>query len=326
MIRNQWYAVLDSKEIKKGRLVGALRFGENLVFWRDSNKNVHCIHSRCAHRGANLAIGKIINEHVQCPFHGLEYDSTGRCVFIPANGKSATVPENFKVKSYPAEDAYGFIWIWWGKDREKLPPIRFFEDLKKGFTYAQFDDHWTVHYSRAVENQLDVSHLPFVHHNTIGRGNRTVVNGPKTLLEDDILRFWTKNEKDIGQTPLKPQEFDVTKTQAMLEFIFPNLWQLRLGKSNRVSIAFVPIDENNTKIYLRFYHKIKIPVFKQLVGTIANFFNKIVLRQDKRVVLTQRPIKTSYRMDENLFQADLPIIMYRKRREELLKKELTEKE
>ncbi len=36
---------------------------------------------------------------------------------------------------------------------------------------------WHVPFLRAVENQLDVMHLPFVHKTTIGRGNRTLVNG-----------------------------------------------------------------------------------------------------------------------------------------------------
>jgi hypothetical protein len=31
MINNQWYAVMSSHEIRKGRVVGARRFGENLV-------------------------------------------------------------------------------------------------------------------------------------------------------------------------------------------------------------------------------------------------------------------------------------------------------
>ena len=32
--------------------------------------------------------------------------------------------------------------------------------------------HGTTHYSRAIENQLDTVHVPFIHHNTIGRGGR----------------------------------------------------------------------------------------------------------------------------------------------------------
>ena len=46
--------------------------------------------------------------------------------------------------------------------------------VDRSFTYDQVDDMWNVDYSRVIENQLDVSHLAFVHHNTIGRGGTSV--------------------------------------------------------------------------------------------------------------------------------------------------------
>jgi len=67
------------------------------------------------------------------------------------------------------------------------------------------EDHWNAHYSRCIENQLDVVHLPFVHYNTIGRGNKTLVNGPKVIFEDYTITTSANNEKDVGQKP-KPAE------------------------------------------------------------------------------------------------------------------------
>jgi hypothetical protein len=43
-----------------------------------------------------------------------------------------------------------------------------------------------------IENQLDVAHLPFVHHNTIGRGNRTLgrwAGGPAGGRRIDLLGY-----------------------------------------------------------------------------------------------------------------------------------------
>ena len=37
MIKNLWYAVLESKEVKKGKITSAKRMGLNLVFWRKEN-------------------------------------------------------------------------------------------------------------------------------------------------------------------------------------------------------------------------------------------------------------------------------------------------
>ena len=71
MIPNQWYAVLSSSEVRRGRPVGAQRFGRRLVFWRDEDGNVACLDGTCCHRGADLAAGRVEGGHVHCPFHGL---------------------------------------------------------------------------------------------------------------------------------------------------------------------------------------------------------------------------------------------------------------
>ena len=61
MIRNLWYAVLESKEIPKNEPVGFTRLGERMIFWRDEAGVAHCFFDKCAHRGASLALGDIVD-------------------------------------------------------------------------------------------------------------------------------------------------------------------------------------------------------------------------------------------------------------------------
>lgn len=207
MIPNQWYIVMDSSQVK-AKPVGVIRMGEKLVFWRDDIGKVSCLRNKCAHRGAELSKGKVIGGHLRCPFHGFEYDTSGRVTLIPANGKNKPVPEHFKVHSYPTYEAHDFIWIWWGNNPAKdLPPPRFFEDIDYTFSYGKIYDHWHAHYSRVIENQLDVAHLPFVHHNTIGRGGLTLVDGPGMEWKDDnMFLVYFYNRIDDGTPPRKPNE------------------------------------------------------------------------------------------------------------------------
>jgi phenylpropionate dioxygenase-like ring-hydroxylating dioxygenase large terminal subunit len=96
MIPNQWYVVLDSDQVKQAP-VGVTRMGEKLVFWRDSRGRLTCLADRCVHRGVQLSRGKIIVDHLRCPFHGFEFDTGGRVVSIPANGRTTPVPRAFQV-------------------------------------------------------------------------------------------------------------------------------------------------------------------------------------------------------------------------------------
>ena len=76
MIPNQWYVVLSTSQVKQ-RPIGVTRMGEKLVFWRDAAGKVSCLRDRCVHRGVQLSKGKVLQGHLQCPFHGFEYDPSG---------------------------------------------------------------------------------------------------------------------------------------------------------------------------------------------------------------------------------------------------------
>ena len=322
MIPNQWYVVLSSNQVKT-RPVGVTRMGEKLVFWRDQDGALSCLRDRCVHRGVQLSAGCVLeNGRLQCPFHGFEYDLSGRVTRIPANGKNAPVPERFRVNAYPTHEAHGFVWIWWGKDPpEDLAPPRFFDDLDARFEYGQILDPWDAHYSRVIENQLDVMHLPFVHHNTIGRGNRTLVDGPGLEWEaKDRFRVYVYNRVD-GSTPVKPQEVPVPKpgSDFWLDLILPNLWQNHLGDKARVVIAFVPVDDEHTLLYLRLYQKLwTVPVLGKLFTQLVTPFNLRIAHQDRCVVVTQQPKASALSGGEKLVQGDMPIVEYRKRRQALI--------
>lgn len=66
---------------------------------------------------------------------------------------------------------------------------------------------------------------------------------------------------------------------------------------------------------------VHMPVIRHMINIFSSNMNKIILHQDRKVVLTQKPKKTSLSMNENLIQGDLPIIEYRKRRDYLINKE-----
>ncbi len=321
MIKNQWYAIMTSDEVKQ-KPIGVARMNEKLVLWRDSKGKLSCIFDECCHRGASLALGCVVRDQIECPFHGFLYDTTGKVQEIPANGRSQSVPERYKVHSYKVKEAHGLIWLWYGDtDRDTYPPIPFFEDLNESFIYSTFSEVWDVHYTRAIENQLDVVHVPFVHATTIGKGGKTIVNGPVAVWNDHRMTFYVSNVVDTGHNKaLKTSEMTDYEHLFSLQYQVPNLWQNRISPEVRVFAAFAPIDLTHTKIYLRFYQKFApIPVVGKGIAMMSNIFNRIVLHQDRRIVISQLPKKTELAMGENLIPGDLPIIEFRKKRAALKK-------
>jgi phenylpropionate dioxygenase-like ring-hydroxylating dioxygenase large terminal subunit len=122
-------------------------------------------------------------------------------------------------------EAHGFVWLWWGSRDEVADDLRYFPQLEQGWRHHTVTVNWPVHYTRAIENQLDVAHLPFVHPTTIGAG------GPVRSLPE------------LAAT--------TAGTDPGLDFLFPGVWLLNIGPRLRNFIAFVPINESATRYYLR---------------------------------------------------------------------------
>jgi hypothetical protein len=71
-------------------------------------------------------------------------------------------------------------------------------------------------------------------------------------------------------------------------------------------------------MYVRYYHNMRVPVLRQLNGWIGSLANLVIERQDRRVVITQRPHRPDLGIGETLIPGDSPIILYRKRRRALI--------
>lgn len=321
MIAEQWYAVVESDQVKTEKPAAFKRLNENLVFWRDSAGQVVVMRDLCPHRQTKLSGGKIVGDNIQCPFHGFEFDQKGACQLIPANGKNGPRPRVFQAKAFPVREAHGFIWVWNGEPRqqEDYPPVPFFEGLE-AFSYGTYRREWATHYTRAIENQLDLAHLPFVHASTIGREGRTLVDGPYTELTDDnSLYVWINNVHDKGQLPIKPSMMQKPDGPWGLCFKFPNIWLLNISTKFKIMVAFAPIDDDNTFMYVRSYHNfVKAPKLRQIISKLAAPTNSRILKQDEAVVIAQLPKQGGLESGDHYIPADRPILQYHTRRQELI--------
>lgn len=322
MIKNQWYAIISSNKVKKSKLLGIKRLGIELCLFRDSLGNIACVSNKCPHRGAALCKGKQKCDSVVCPFHGFEFNSHGRCTLIPANGKNAVIENKFNVTSYLVREENDIIYMWYGDKQKATTTLPFFnESIDNSYVYSEISDKWNSHYSRCIENQLDVIHIPFVHHNTIGRGNKTLVNGPALELKDNKIIMTAINTIDNGTSPKSSIDCNINPNMN-LQFIFPNIWQNYISKNIKAVIFFAPVDDENTILYIRFYTNLfKLKFMNKIMAQLGKHANKIIERQDKPFVETQLPKKSSLHCKENLINGDRPIILYRKIRNELQNKD-----
>lgn len=297
VIANRWYALLTSAELQSSRPLGARRLGQDLVFWRNTAGSVRVAMDACPHRGAKVSAGRMVNGCLECPFHGFQFADDGACTFIPPH-PDRTISPAMRLDTLPSREEHGFIWVWTGPEAATDAPIPFFDFGDLSCAGSADAIPVRTHYTRAIENQLDYSHLPFVHRRTIGRFVTDVAREQFVETDGDVIRFGPSKDAD-----------------ALIEFIGPNIWRLRTGRAWQF-LAFVPVDDDNMLYYTRSYQGVVgVPGLSWLVGRMGRFFNRFIFAEDTAVVESQPAVETRLRMGEMLVPSDGPIIAYRRWRE-----------
>jgi phenylpropionate dioxygenase-like ring-hydroxylating dioxygenase large terminal subunit len=183
-VRNAWYVAAWSDSVADGQLVPRTIMGEPVVLYRKANGDIAAIEDRCAHRFAPLHMGKIVGgDRIQCPYHGLEYDSTGACVRNPHGTKN--IPPRARVKSYPVIEKHKAIWIWMGSapaDEAKVPDFGVLDNVPQLHTTKR--DSIVIHanYQLIIDNLLDLSHTSYLHEGILG--NADTVESDITVEQD----------------------------------------------------------------------------------------------------------------------------------------------
>src|ERR1700754_96894 len=90
LMRMYWQPAALVDELQGPRPVKAVRLlGENLVLFRNEDGRYGLIERHCAHRGADLAFGRLENGGLRCAFHGWLFDVSGQCLETPAEPKDS---------------------------------------------------------------------------------------------------------------------------------------------------------------------------------------------------------------------------------------------
>ena len=83
---NGWLPVLESSALKKSQILPIFAFGNDLVAFRSTAGEVTVLDAYCPHLGAHLGYGgRVMDDTVNCPFHGWVVNQNGDCIHIPAN-------------------------------------------------------------------------------------------------------------------------------------------------------------------------------------------------------------------------------------------------
>ncbi len=166
-LRNAWYVAEIAARIGE-RFTAVRILGEPIVLFRSKVGTVVALEDACLHRKLPLSMGRLIDDTVECGYHGMTFDTSGRCLRVPGN---QPIPDRATVRSYPVAERYGFVWIWMGRaalaDPGTILQIEHYEDSTWGRTEP---DSMIVacNYLYITDNLLDPTHVAWVHPSSFG--------------------------------------------------------------------------------------------------------------------------------------------------------------
>ncbi|MSO99544.1 MAG: aromatic ring-hydroxylating dioxygenase subunit alpha [Acetobacteraceae bacterium] len=253
-IRNAWYVAAWADEISAKPMARRI-CNEPVVLYRDATGKAAALIDMCCHRGAPLHMGKVVEQGIECGYHGLIFDTDGACVRIPGQDR---IPERARVRSFPLVEQDGFLWIWMG-DVEKADPA----DI---VSYPWHNDsvNWphkhTMYPIKAsamlmVDNLMDLTHLGYVHGSTIGGNPMIHVEAKMETVRTNMgLKFtrWMLNSVP-PPTYTRAVKFEGRIDRAqMFEFVAPGSI-LQLSAADDAGAYANGLTERS-KIQFRLYH------------------------------------------------------------------------
>jgi len=187
MLKNHWYVACTSQDLGTAPLARII-CNEPVVLYRQDDGTAAILRNVCPHRQAPLSMGTVSHNVLRCAYHGMEFDANGHCVHIPSQD---VIPPRAHIRSFPARERYGFVWIWPGKpelaEAAALPEMPWREDADWNADIIQYF-HVKGAHTLMSDNLLDLSHVAFLHANSIGFDSKRLDNDPlEVTIEDNYI-------------------------------------------------------------------------------------------------------------------------------------------
>ena len=265
-LRNAWYVAAWDREIGR-ELRATTILGERIVMYRTRSGQAVALENACPHRKLPLSMGRLLEDQIECGYHGLTFDASGRCTRIPC---SDFIPKGARVRSYPLVSRYGLAWIWMGPPELANPATIFrVEHYGEAGWGMNSGDAMSVdaNYLFVTDNLLDPSHVAWVHRGSFGdssceseavrvEANPSGVIASRWLCNVEVAGFYKPFVAFAGHCD-RLQHYEVRyPSHALIKALIVPAGQAGPGAARHPQ-AFVmdsynfmtPVDENHTRYY-----------------------------------------------------------------------------
>lgn len=159
LFSQSWFPIALSEEVPVGAILGRDFLDGRVVVYRGSDGVARVQSAYCPHIGADLSVGSVIENRIQCAFHKWEYDENGMCV---KTGAGFPPPAKACLYTFPVTERFGMIYVFNG--HEPLWQIADFEYPDDQLVASPMvSDLYTCDPWIFASNTPDTQHITVVH-------------------------------------------------------------------------------------------------------------------------------------------------------------------
>ncbi len=284
-LKSYWFIACRSKQLRKKPRACTI-LGMPLVLFRGEGRKPTALLDRCPHRNLPLSCGSIKGHHVECCYHGWQFDSEGVCQKVPGLTREHKAIHRNVAKFLTAEK-YGFIWVNLSHKVNAIYPPPFLN--KSGYSTFTWETEFEGALIDVLENFLDGTHTHFVHKGLIrGDSKRQSVQAQVSRSEQKVVVCYTGEGKQSG---IISQLFERDRKESWARFMLPAIAELEYRSSVATTLAITaylsPISASKHKIYAVI--SFKKSWFSGFLGRwlITPFF-ALAVKQDQKILKLQK--------------------------------------
>lgn len=255
-----WHPLSLVKDLDPQRPTAFTLLGQDLViWWEPSAQTWRVMADQCPHRLARLSEGRVSEAgYLECPYHGWAFSGTGQCEQIPQSSSDVALNSpRACVQSFPTVVRQGLLFIYPGKAENAakiaIPVVEALEEDPEDWVCVDIVRDLPYDALTLLENVLDVSHVSYTHHRTVGdRANAAPVD--LELIESGKQGFRGIWQEGPRRGALGQQNTQFTAPN----FMCHDLTSDKFGRTLTVVYA-VPIRKGQCRLIARLPFKFNSP-------------------------------------------------------------------
>jgi phenylpropionate dioxygenase-like ring-hydroxylating dioxygenase large terminal subunit len=320
MQQHFWHPLVQSALVlPAGQPHSVVLFGHELVVWRTASGQVQVWRDQCPHRGAKLSMGQVIDDVLECPYHGWQFTSQGQCKLIPVEPAFKPGPAHC-AKTYAVKEAYELVWVC-------LEPLLGSQDPAQQDVPAFLQESdarlrkvlcgpYEVQASapRLVENFLDMAHFGFVHEHWLGDRNHVsmppyqVQEQPNAIKATQCFAWQPKSSVHAQTGAMVEYTYEVSAPYTAVLTKIPEASTVEISDFQEAIALFVlPISDESSRVWIR----LAMNDFESPDSRLQQFQDTI-FSQDQPIVQSQRPKRLPLQSGEVHGPADKMSAAYRR--------------